>query len=139
MVPCKTWDNATLFCLVDHPHEAYDFPMTIKTYRIAPGEIDTWYLEVIGTEFSVRYSTKYPKTLQTMHYENGGKQEWRSEDLGYTSMFNTITGGIFEFGFTDAMLQMWAWKSWPTQLSTKILGALHHKKHLRSTTSSPQR
>jgi predicted dehydrogenase len=108
IVPCKTWDNATLSCVVDHPHEQYNFPMTLKTYRIAPGEIDTWYLEVIGTVFSARYSTKYPKTLQTMHYVNGGKQEWRYEDLGYTSVFNTITGGIFEFGFTDAMLQMWA-------------------------------
>jgi predicted dehydrogenase len=108
MVSCETWDNATLSCLVDHPEEKYDFPMTIKTYRIAPGETDTWYLEVIGTEFSARYSTKYPKTLETMHYENGGKQEWRSEDLGYSSVFDTITGGIFEFGFTDAMLQMWA-------------------------------
>lgn len=108
MVPCQTWDNATLSCMVDHPREGYEFPMTLKTYRIAPGEIDTWYLEVIGTEFSARYSTKYPKTLQTMRYENGGKQEWRHEDLGYTSVFKTITGGIFEFGFTDAMLQMWA-------------------------------
>lgn len=108
MVPCKTWDNATLACVVDHPKEEYEFPMTLKTYRIAPGEIDTWYLEVIGTGFSARYSTKYPKTLQTMLYENGGKQEWRSEDLGYTSVFDTITGRIFEFGFTDAMLQMWA-------------------------------
>jgi hypothetical protein len=31
-----------------------------------------------------------------------------SEDLGYTSAYKTITGGIFEFGFTDAILQMWA-------------------------------
>jgi predicted dehydrogenase len=108
IVPCATWDNAILSCLVDHPEERYEFPMTLKTYRIAPGEIDTWYLEVIGTSFSARYSTKYPKTLQTMHYVNDGKQEWRSEDLGYSSLFNTITGGIFEFGFTDAMLQMWA-------------------------------
>jgi predicted dehydrogenase len=107
MVPCNTWDNATLSCVVDHPLERYSFPMTLKTYRFAPGEIDTWYLEVIGTEFSVRYSTKYPKTLQTMHYKNGEKQEWRSEDIGYTSVLNTITGAIFEFGFTDAILQMW--------------------------------
>jgi len=107
IIPCETWDNATLSCIVDHPQENYNFPMTLKTYRFAPGEIDTWYLEVIGTKFSARYSTKYPKTLQTMHYENGGKQEWRAEDLGYTSVFNTVTGGIFEFGFTDAILQMW--------------------------------
>ena len=107
IIPCETWDNATLSCIVDHPQENYNFPMTLKTYRFAPGEIDTWYLEVIGTKFSARYSTKYPKTLQTMHYENGGKQEWRAEDLGYASVFNTVTGGIFEFGFTDAILQMW--------------------------------
>jgi len=108
IVPCKTWDNATIHCDVEHPDGKYLFPMTIKTYRIAPGETDTWYLEVIGTNFSARYSTKYPKTLYTMHYQNGGKQEWRSEDLGYNSVYKTITGSIFEFGFTDAILQMWA-------------------------------
>lgn len=108
MVPCETWDNATLSCFAGAPNQGYDFPMVLKTYRIAPGEINTWYLEVIGTEFSARYSTKYPKTLQTMHYKNGGKQEWRSEDLGYASVFGSITGAIFEFGFPDAMLQMWA-------------------------------
>lgn len=108
MVACETWDNATLSCIVEHPHEGYDFPMTLKTYRFAPGETNTWYLEIIGTEFSVRYSTKHPKTLQTMRYKNGNKQEWRFEDLGYTSLFGTVTGGIFEFGFTDGILQMWA-------------------------------
>ncbi len=108
LVPCETWDNATLNCEVDHPTEGYSFPLTAKTYRIAPGETDTWYIEILGTKFSARYSTKYPKTLQTMSYTNGGKQEWRREDLGYTSQYKTITGGIFEFGFTDAMLQMWA-------------------------------
>lgn len=108
IVPCKTWDNATIYSKAEHPEDKYEFPMTIKTYRIAPGEIDTWYIEVIGTEFSARYSTKYPKTLQTMHYKNGGKQEWRNEDLGYASLYKTITGSIFEFGFTDAILQMWA-------------------------------
>lgn len=107
IIPCETWDNATLSCIVGHPQEMYDFPMTVKTYRFAPGEIDTWYLEIFGTEFSVHYSTKYPKTLQTMRYKNGGKQEWRSEDLGFKSVLNTITGAIFEFGFTDAILQMW--------------------------------
>ena len=108
ILPCETWDNATLQCMVDHPQDKYDFPMTVKTYRIAPGEINTWSIEILGTKFSARYSTKYPKTLQTMAYQNGGKQEWRNEDLGYDSVYKTITGGIFEFGFTDAILQMWA-------------------------------
>ncbi len=43
-----------------------------------------------------------------MSYQSGGKQEWRSEDLGCVSLYKVITGGIFEFGFTDAILQMWA-------------------------------
>ncbi len=107
-VACETWDNATLQCEVEHPQDKYDFPMTVKTYRIAPGETNTWSIEILGTKFSARYTTKYPKTLQTMTYGNGGKQEWRSEDLGYSSVYKTITGGIFEFGFTDAILQMWA-------------------------------
>ncbi len=107
-VACETWDNATLQCTVKHPQDNYDFPMTIKTWRIAPGETNTWSIEILGTKFSARYGTKYPKTLQTMSYTNGGKQEWRSEDLGYSSVYKTITGGIFEFGFTDAILQMWA-------------------------------
>lgn len=43
-----------------------------------------------------------------MPYESGGEQAWRSLDLGYESAYPTITGGIFEFGFTDAILQMGA-------------------------------
>jgi len=108
MVPCETWDNASIACEVEHPIEKYTFPMTLKTYRIAPGEVDTWYIEILGTNFNARFSTKYPKTLLTMEYKNGGKQEWRAEDLGHASVYKTITGGIFEFGFGDAILQMWA-------------------------------
>ena len=29
-------------------------------------------------------------------------------NIGYKPMIPTITGGIFEFGFTDSILQMWA-------------------------------
>jgi len=108
IVPCETWDNGTISCEVEHPTEGYTFPMTLKTYRIAPGETDTWYIEVIGTRFSAKFSTKYPKTLRTMRYDNGKTQEWRYEDVGYASAYKTITGPIFEFGFTDAILQMWA-------------------------------
>ena len=43
-----------------------------------------------------------------MEYTPGGAQAWKSEDVGYTPPFKTITGGIFEFGFSDAILQMWA-------------------------------
>lgn len=105
MVPCETWDNATLCCDVRTADQ--QFPMYIQTYRIAPGETNTWYLKVTGTEFSAEFSSKYPKTLKTMRY-TGGEQSWNMTDLGYSSAYNTITGGIFEFGFSDALLQMWA-------------------------------
>ncbi len=106
LVPCETWDNATLACEVST--EDQHFPMTIQTYRIAPGETNTWYLRIIGTAFSFEYSTKFPKTLRIMDYVSGREQAWQSIDLGYETAYPTITGGIFEFGFSDALLQMWA-------------------------------
>ena len=106
LVPCETWDNATLSCHVSA--DGQDFPMTIQTYRIAPGEGNTWYLRILGTEFSAEYSSKYPKTLRYMPYTPGSEQAWHTLDLGYETVYPTITGGIFEFGFTDGILQMWA-------------------------------
>ena len=38
----------------------------------------------------------------------GREQAWCRLNIGYKPMIQTITGGIFEFGFTDAILQMWA-------------------------------
>src|SRR2546429_7380587 len=43
-----------------------------------------------------------------MEYQPGGVQAWQHIDLGYQSAYPTITGGIFEFGFSDSILQMWA-------------------------------
>jgi predicted dehydrogenase len=104
-VPCETWDNATI--LSDVEAEGYTFPMLLHTKRIAPGETNTWYLNVHGTRRSMAFSTKYPKTLRMMEY-SGGVQAWQYLDLGYESAYSAITGGIFEFGFPDAILQMWA-------------------------------
>ena len=42
-----------------------------------------------------------------MDYQPGGRQAWHV-DLGSESAYPTITGAIFEFGFSDAILQMWA-------------------------------
>ncbi len=106
LVPCETWDNATLACEVTTADQ--HFPMIIQTYRIAPGETNTWYIRILGTRFSVEYSTKYPKSLRTMEYTPGAEQAWRTVDLGYETAYPTISGGIFEFGFSDAILQMWA-------------------------------
>jgi predicted dehydrogenase len=106
-VPCRTWDNGTLLCEVVDPATGEPFPMTIKTQRIAPGERNTWYLEVYGARASVRYSTREPKRLEFLDY-TGGDQTWGQIQTGYETPFKTISGGIFEFGFTDAILQMWA-------------------------------
>jgi predicted dehydrogenase len=106
MIPCETWDNATL--AGDVQADGYSFPILLHTKRVAPGETNTWFLRVHGTRLSVEYSTKYPKTLKRMPYEPGGVQAWQHLDLGYEGAYPTITGGIFEFGFTDAILQMWA-------------------------------
>jgi len=105
--PCKTWDNATLLCETIDPHSEELFPMTLKTQRIAPGEKDTWRIEILGTKASARFSTKNPKLLEVLEYQ-GKEQVWQHIDMGYEPAFKTITGGIFEFGFTDAILQMWA-------------------------------
>jgi predicted dehydrogenase len=105
-VPCDTWDNAVLLCEAEDG--GWQFPLRIETKRIAPGEMNTWTIEVDGTEGSIAYTTKLPKTLRRMDYTPGGPQEWRVVDLGSVSAYPTITGAIFEFGFSDAILQMWA-------------------------------
>ncbi len=107
VAPCETWDNATLLCDAADPASGEVFPMTLKTQRIAPGEKDTWYLQVLGTQASVRFSTKNPKRLEVLQYA-GGEQIWGQIDMGHETAFKSITGGIFEFGFSDAILQMWA-------------------------------
>jgi predicted dehydrogenase len=105
-VPCSTWDNATLLCTASDVTK-HSFPLTIKTQRIAPGQKNTWYLEILGTQSSARWSTQNPELLEILNY-TGGEQIWQHVQTGYEPAFKTITGGIFEFGFTDAMLQMWA-------------------------------
>jgi predicted dehydrogenase len=107
MAACPTWDNATLFCEVECPADGGGFPLTIKTQRIAPGEKNTWYLEVLGTSASARFTTRNPRRLELLEYR-GGAQTWQQIDMGQETAFKTITGGIFEFGFSDAILQMWA-------------------------------
>ena len=106
MVPCDTWDNATLTCAIKTTEQA--FPMTIQTYRISPGDANTWFLRILGTRLSAEYSSKQPKALRIMRYEPGGEQAWSTIDLGMESAYRTISGAIFEFGFADSLLQMWA-------------------------------
>ena len=105
--PCETWDNAILVCNATGA-SGENFPLTVSTKRISPGDTNTWFLKVKGMKMSLEFSSQQPKTLRWMEYTPGGPQMWRNEDVGYTPPFKTITGGIFEFGFTDAIQQMWA-------------------------------
>lgn len=106
MVPCDTWDNAILACEVNTGEQ--EFPMILSAKRIAPGEANTWFIKIHGTEFCAEFTTKFPKTLRTMAYKSGQPQSWQVLDVGYTSAYPAITGPIFEFGFPDGILQMYA-------------------------------
>lgn len=106
MVPCDTWDNATMLCTVTH-EEGYEFPMTLETKRIEPGATDEWYIKINGTKASVYFTTDDPNAFHYL-YADGPIQSWSRVVVGYRSMIPTITGANFEFGFTDAILQMWA-------------------------------
>lgn len=103
--PCETWDNATLLC--EAAAAGNPFPLTIRTQRIAPGEKNSWSFEITGTRRSARFTTKQANTLQLLDY-TGGEQAWQHLDMGHEMTFPTITGGIFEAGFSDIFLQMWA-------------------------------
>ena len=104
--PCLTWDNASLCCTVDHA-DGHTFPMVLETRRMAPGMTNTWYIEVDGLKASARFSTRDPKSF---YYLVSGEKEqpWCRLDMGYTPAVPGVTGGIFEFGFSDSILQMWA-------------------------------
>ena len=106
-VPCLTWDNATLFSEVIDPATSEPFPWTLKTQRIAPGQRNNWYTEILGTKVSVRWSSVNADILEILEY-TGGEQAWKQIQTGHETAFKTITGDIFQFGFGDSILQMWA-------------------------------
>jgi predicted dehydrogenase len=106
-VPCETWDNAILLCAASSSTGGELFPWILKSQRISPGETNTWYIDIKGTNACVRFTTKSPKTLFLFEY-HGGEQIWQQLELGHETAFKSVTDRIFEFGFSDAILQMWA-------------------------------
>lgn len=104
-VPCLTWDNAHLVCNVKQGEE--EFPLILETKRICPGATNSWNIEVDGLSQSARYSTDDPNAFYYTEHR-GREQAWCRVDIGHKPMIPTVTGSIFEFGFTDSMLQMWA-------------------------------
>ena len=104
MATCDTWDNAMLHTEVEI--DSSEVPVRFEMKRLAPSETNTWFIEILGTDGGVKFSTKEPKTLWT--FQRGKEQLWQKTDLGFNGPFPTITGGIFEPGFPDCFLQMWA-------------------------------
>lgn len=105
-VVCDTWDNALLTCTT-HPERGRDFTMLWETRRIAPGHANTWYFEAVGMDGGVRFSTREPATLRRFTVREG-EQVWEEVQPGNVSSWPVVSGAIFEFGFGDALLQMWA-------------------------------
>jgi len=104
-VPCETWDNAVLTCRSMDTVTGQEFSMVVETKRMAPGATNNWFIEVYGTKGSARFSTHNPKAFEFLTNE-GKEQGWTSIDTGSQSAIPSITGGIFEFGFSDAIQQM---------------------------------
>jgi predicted dehydrogenase len=107
-VACDTWDNALLAIKAADPqHPGRDFSMLWETRRIAPGNMNTWTFEAMGMDGGVRFSTRNPTSIQRF-VKRDGEQVWEDIQPGNVSVWPTVAGGIFEFGFSDALLQMWA-------------------------------
>ena len=109
-VPCDTWDNAVLHSW--SRHEGVLFPLTTETKRIDPGQKNSWEFEALGLNGGVRFSTKNPKLVEVFAVSHvpgiGTEQIWQQLDVGSQSVWPTVTGAIFESGFSDSILQMWA-------------------------------
>lgn len=101
---CDTWDNATLHTWIEARGQRV--PMTLEMKRLSPGDTNSWFFEVLGTDGGVRFNTRDPKALWTFRRDKD--QWWQRTDLGFGTPFKAITGGIFEPGFPDLMQQMWA-------------------------------
>jgi predicted dehydrogenase len=101
---CDTWNNASLSATINMDGE--DVPMLLEMKRLMPGETNSWFIEVLGTDGGVKYNTKDTKALWTFKREK--EQAWQRVDLGFQVPYPTSTGAIFEPGFSDCFMQMLA-------------------------------
>ena len=104
--PCETYDNAILLCGA-HNAAGDRFPMVMEMKRMAPGCTNTVEYEIYGLDGSAKFSTEDANAVWYTRNQ-GREQAWSRLMLGQRTLFPVITGGIFEFGFSDAMLQMFA-------------------------------
>jgi predicted dehydrogenase len=106
MADCDTWDNAILTC-EGRGRDGEEFPMVFETKRMSPGSTNRWYLEIYGMEGSAKFTTEDPGAF--FYTQSWGKEQaWCRINIGYKPLFKTAVGPIFEFGFADSILQMWA-------------------------------
>jgi predicted dehydrogenase len=101
---CDTWDNALVHGSI--PSTDGPVPIRFEMKRLAPGATNTWFFEALGTEGGARFSTADPKAVHL--FSRGKEQTWSRLETGHEMGFKTVTGGIFEAGFPDIFLQMWA-------------------------------
>ena len=104
VAPCETYENAVLLCTAKDARGDV-FPMRLETKRMSPGATNKWSIAITGLSCAARYSTDDPGAF---YYTQswGREQAWCRVNLGFKPMLPTVTGGIFEFGFCDAMQQM---------------------------------
>ena len=107
VVRCDTWDNAFITMRGSTSGSDRAFPMMWETKRIAPGNMNTWVFEAQGMDGGVRFSTRTPAYFERFRRE-GSEQIWEQVQPGNVSAWPMVSGAIFEFGFADALLQMWA-------------------------------
>ncbi len=106
MAKCETWDNAILICDTKDSN-GNAFPITFEMKRMQPGATNDWHIEVYGMDMSLKFSTSDPNAFYFTE-SVGSEQAWCRLVVGNKPQFKTATGAIFEFGFTDTILQMWA-------------------------------
>lgn len=106
MVPCETWDNAILMCQTTNENGDV-FPMQLEMKRMAPGCTNTVEYEIYGLNMSAKFTSDDPNTI-CYTQAVGREQAWARLVIGQKTQFPVITGSIFEFGFSDSLLQMFA-------------------------------
>lgn len=106
IVPCETYDNAILLCKAEN-NKGNEFPMTFEMKRIAPGCTNTVEYAIYGMKMSAVFSTDDPNAIRFIK-NDGRTQAWSRMVVGQKTAFPVITGEIFEFGFSDSLLQMFA-------------------------------
>ena len=130
--PCDTYDNCTIFATALNA-DGDEIPVTFETKRMCPGSTNRWFIEIYGMDCSARFSSDDANAF--CYTSSWGKeQSWNRIIIGYKPMIPTVTGPIFEFGFTDAILQQlaafileYSGKEVPFGLFTPEETALSHK------------